>query len=95
MRREDAIRIIEVELDLALEKWPDWPADPIHAAAVVAEEAGELVQAALDATYSADSDLENTKLQTEAAQVGAMAIRMLMGIDRYIPEKSKPIAKPW
>ena len=40
------------ELDMAKVKWPDWPVDPVHAAAVVSEEAGELVQAANDFCYS-------------------------------------------
>ena len=68
------------ELDLARAKWPDWPVDPVHAAAVVSEEAGELVQAANDFCYSGGS-IEQMEL--EARQVGAMAVRFLEGLDKY------------
>lgn len=95
MTREDAIRIIEVELELALEKWPHWPADPVHAAAVVAEEAGELMQACLDITYApAPFYFQRANIQKEAAQVGAMAIRMLMHVDQYETRQSEPAQKP-
>ena len=41
---EDSIALIEEELIRARDKFPKWPVDPIHAAAIVSEEAGELVQ---------------------------------------------------
>lgn len=93
MTREDAIRTIERELDAALEQWPAWPADPVHAAAVIAEETGELVQACLDFTYALPS-LYGESIRKEAAQVGAMAIRMLMHLDQYQPRQSEPAVKP-
>ena len=43
--------MVEDELRIAETYHPEWPKDVVHGAAVVAEEAGELVQAALDATY--------------------------------------------
>lgn len=45
----EIIEEVIAELNRARTKFPTWPDDPIHAAAVVAEESGELVQAALQA----------------------------------------------
>ncbi|HAR34681.1 MAG TPA: hypothetical protein DCR95_11540 [Desulfobacter sp.] len=59
---------------------PVWPTDPIHAAAVVSEEAGELVRAANRFWYEGASEDE---MVDEAVQVGAMAIRFLIGIGGY------------
>lgn len=72
-------RIFE-ELRKAEEKHPGWPMDPVHAAAILAEEAGELVQAALDYTYQGGSEKQ---MELEAAQCGAMAIRFLTMIGVY------------
>jgi NTP pyrophosphatase (non-canonical NTP hydrolase) len=68
------------ELKHATDKHPDWPADVIHAAAILQEEAGELIQAALDYYYSHGS---KWALIQEAEQCGAMAIRFLLNIERY------------
>ncbi|MDR2055638.1 MAG: hypothetical protein LBQ10_07210 [Desulfovibrio sp.] len=68
------------ELRAAQEKHPDWPDDVIHAAAILQEEAGELIQAALDFYYGHGS---KWALVQEAEQCGAMAIRFLLNIDRY------------
>lgn len=75
-----AINGILKELADAKAKWAAWPVDPIHAASVLAEEAGELVQAANDFCYSGGS-LEQMEL--EARQVGAMAVRFLEGLEKY------------
>ncbi len=56
-------------------KHPGWPMDPIHAAAIVGEEAGELTRAALQYHYEGvDSD----PMLQEAAETAAMAIRFLI-----------------
>ncbi len=47
-RGEKAIELVFAELRYAERKFPGWPEDPVHAAAILAEEAGELVKAALD-----------------------------------------------
>jgi hypothetical protein len=64
------------ELNRAKRKFPDWPDDPIHAAAVLSEESGEVVKACLDYTYAKGSMDDIIK---ESVQTGAMAIRMLTG----------------
>ena len=68
------------ELDLAKAKWPGWPVDPVHAAAVVSEEAGELVQAANDFCYSG-GNLD--RMKEEAIQTVAMGLRFLAGLALY------------
>ena len=68
------------ELDLARAKWPDWPVDPVHAAAVVSEEAGELVQAANDFCYSGG---DSERMRAEAIQTVAMGLRFLAGLATY------------
>lgn len=93
MTKQEAIQTIERELDDAIKQWPGWPADPVHAAAVIAEETGELVQACLDFTYALPSYYGDS-IRKEAAQVGAMAIRMLMHLDQYNPRQSEPAQKP-
>ena len=76
----EATQLIYDELKKAKTKWPQWVDDPVHAAGILAEESGELMQAALDFCYSG-GDIE--RMKTEAAQVGAVAIRILEGVHRY------------
>lgn len=73
---------IYAEVERALKKFPKWPTDPIHAAAVVAEESGELVKAALESTYEPwKGSKEN--LRAEAVQTAAMCIRFIRSLDQY------------
>lgn len=65
----------------AIRKHPDWPADPVHASAILNEEAGELTQATLDATY-ADLWVKGL-IKEEAAQAGAMSMRLLANIETH------------
>ena len=41
MKTEEVLSLVMTEIIRAEEKHPDWPADPVRAAAVVAEESGE------------------------------------------------------
>ena len=80
----DVTDLLFNELCNAENKFPDWPADYIHAAAIVSEEAGELVQAANDFVYpecrKTDGDMKQ-KMRREAVQTGAMAIRFLLNME--------------
>lgn len=80
MTANEAIQAILEEVKRASRKFPEWPTDPIHAAAVVGEEAGELTQAALQFTYENGNDLA---MLQEAIQTGAMAVRFLMSLEKY------------
>src|SRR5436190_23451533 len=66
--------IIE-EYHKAIQKHPQWPVDFIHAAAIVGEESGELIQAALQHRYE---NGQYYNLHKEAIQTGAMALRFLI-----------------
>lgn len=69
--------LIVKEYRRAKEKHQFWPADPIHAAAIVAEESGELIRAALQLGYEHGSKED---LQKEAIQTGAMCLRLLLNL---------------
>ncbi len=77
MNSDNVIDLIMTELKAAQKKHPGWPDDVIHQAAIMGEEAGESIQAAID-VYYAQGSLE--KLKKEVAQTGAMAIRILMNL---------------
>lgn len=65
------------ELDRAEKLHPNWPDDTIHAAAIVCEECGELIRAALNIEYS-NENLE--KIREEAIHAAATAIRLLKNL---------------
>lgn len=68
------INDILTELKRAEIKFPHWPEDKIHAAAIVNEESGELIRAALHFRYEGGAKDE---MKTEAIQTAAMCIRFL------------------
>jgi hypothetical protein len=85
---------IELELKHAEKNWPDWPEDLIHGAAIVSEEAGELVRAANNggqsdsvritrsaAEYDSHMELSREMMATEAIQTAAMAVRFLKNLE--------------
>jgi hypothetical protein len=74
MTEQHAVEFILAELARARKKHPKWPADRIHQAAIVAEEAGELVQAAIDARYA---DGKQEDIDREAIHAAATALRLL------------------
>lgn len=89
--QNEVIELILKELEDAKIKYPFWPDDKIHQAAIVGEEAGELLKAAIDYEYFNDNFNINTErilgqfhwveqLKTEAIQTAAMAIRLLMNL---------------
>jgi hypothetical protein len=82
---EEWTSVILSELSRAEEKHPEWPADVVHAAAILNEEAGELIQAALDFHCGKGDKL---RLIEEATQCGAMALRFLVHLNTYNPQRS-------
>lgn len=74
--------LIKTEINKAKAKFPNWPTDPTHAAAIVAEESGELVKACLELSYEPHKT-NIASVRDEAVQVAAMAIRFLQSIDHY------------
>jgi hypothetical protein len=67
------------ELRRAEAKFPSWPDDIVHGAAVMAEESGEAVKAALDCYYrfAPVSDYREELIQT-----AAMCVRALLDLDQ-------------
>ncbi len=80
MTSNEIIQAIFEEVERAEKKYPYWPEDAIHAAAVVNQEAGELAEACLAVRYKKGS-IEHAA--EEAVQTAAMAVRFLLGLDRY------------
>lgn len=70
--------LVYAELQRATTKFPYWPTDPIHAAAVVAEESGELSRAVLMNTYEKHK-VSGNEPKEEAVQTIVTAIRFLAG----------------
>ena len=79
---------IRNEIARAVMKFPTWPTDPVHAAAIVTEETGELTQSVLECIYEPHKSTKSD-VRAEAIQTAAMAIRFLISMDRYEFEKSK------
>lgn len=71
------------ELHRATRKFPFWPNDPLHAAAIIGEELGELNQAILQRMYEPSKNVSIEHVRSEAVQVAAMALRFLHSLDRY------------
>lgn len=71
---------IQTELRYAIATYPDWPDDIVHAAAVVSEEAGELLQAANNIHWQHKDGGSVAKLRKEAIQTAAMAVRFLLNL---------------
>ena len=60
--------------------YPEWPKDRVHGAAICVEEAGELIQAALDHVKPELNHKEGDTVERmwrEAVQTAAMAIRFM------------------
>ena len=80
------IKMVFDELRRAEAKFPGFPIDPIHAAAVLAEESGELQKACLQWTYEGG---EYSQVLEEAIQTAAMAFRFLINMEKMEPRKSE------
>ena len=77
----EALRAIGAEIDRARELHPEWPTDQIHAAAIVCEESGELMRAAINYEYGSDEPCAKgyLEMRKEAIHTAATAIRFLTG----------------
>jgi len=71
---------LRLEVARATRKFPTWPTDPIHAAAVLAEEAGEVQKAVLQAVYEPHKS-GPLDVRAEVVQTAAMCLRFLASLD--------------
>lgn len=78
MKIETIIGLVMAEIDRAEKLHPVWPHDIVKAAAIPAEEAGELLKAANDHEEKQSSHRE---IITEAVQTAASAIRFLKNLE--------------
>lgn len=77
----ELVQAVLDEVARAEKKHPYWSYHPVYAAAVVAEESGELIKAALEVKDREKSVKESVcELRTEATQVAAMGMRFLTRI---------------
>ena len=81
MTLDDIEGLVLTELRAAEKKHPGWPTDMVHAAAILVEEAGELIKEALDHSFGVDGAKE--RAVKEAAQTAAMGFQFLLGMDKY------------
>lgn len=70
------------EVGRATTKFPTWLTDPLHALAVLGEEFGELTKDILQMVYEPHKTSKE-RIREEAIQTAAMALRLLMSIDKY------------
>ena len=78
MKIEIALTQILSEVERAEKLHPAWPTNPIHQAAIVIEEAGELIRACN--CYS-ETKTGKKDVATEAVQTAASAIRFLKNLE--------------
>ncbi len=77
-----AVGLVMNELIAAKRAYPEWPTDLVYGAAVVAEEAGELVQATLNAHYKGT---RRDLAKKEAEQTAVTAIRFIANFPVDLP----------
>ena len=81
---EETTKEVIAELERATKKFPTWPTDPLHALAVLGEEYGELNKAMLQLSYEPHKEGASVKhVREEAIQTAAMALRLVMSLDKY------------
>ena len=85
MKIENALAQIFSEVERAEKLHPDWPTSPIHQAAIVTEEAGELLQASLNHNEHKGS---KKAMITEAIHTAASVIRFLKNINEESTDES-------
>ena len=90
MKIEDIYIEIDNEMHRAEKKFPHWCLDPVHGAAIVAEEAGEALQASLDFYYGRAGA---HKIKKELIHTATMAIRFLLGFEESEEWVKKEVIK--
>lgn len=90
---EQLVSEITDEVKRATEKFPTWPTDPLHALAILGEEYGELNREMLQLVYEPHKT-NSAKVRQEAIQTAAMALRLLLSLDKYQYQPSTQHQQP-
>lgn len=77
MKTQEAINEIILDFEKAEIKHPEWPNDIIHMVAIMQEESGESIRAAIQLEYEGG---ELLALKKELVQTAAMCIRVLKNL---------------
>lgn len=79
--------MIEVgdEVLSAMERYPWWPTDIVHAAAIAAEEAGEVTKGVNNHYWDQGKDSLH-EIRKEAIQAAAMYVRFIHNLDKAMVE---------
>ena len=80
MKIEAILGLVMAEIDRAEKLHPVWPTDLLKAAAIPAEEAGELLKAANDCD---EKHTSRQSMITEAVHTAASAIRFLKNLEEH------------
>ena len=86
MDLKDMEGLIYSEVVKAEGKFPHWHKDIIHAAAVLCEESGELLQACINYHFGRGTIDE---VEKEMAHTGAMVYRFGLHLENYKPREKK------
>lgn len=76
MTDSDVYAAVAAELQRARSKYPQWPLDIVHAAAIASEESGEVVKAVNSLYWGQGADTV-ADIRAEAVQAIAMWVRFL------------------
>jgi NTP pyrophosphatase (non-canonical NTP hydrolase) len=93
--KQSILEAVIAELRKAKRKFPNWPQHPAAQAGIVCEEAGELMQAALQFKYenSKRTNVEHiANARKEAVQVIVTAIRFLEHLENDWADNKPPIS---
>lgn len=76
MTDEQVFALVRAELDKARTKYPHWPSDMVHAAAIASEEDGEVIRS-VNCYFFRQGDDTWADIEKEAVQAIAMWVRFL------------------
>lgn len=92
MEYTEIMRLVNAELARTKKKFPNWPDHMVARAAIVGEEAGELIRASLQWKYERGSSMDEQRLQhnamvSEAVQTIVTGIRFLENLNPLTDER--------
>lgn len=79
MKKDEILKAISMECKRAERIHPIWPSDIIHQTAIMVEEAGETLKAALEVHFK-ENKTTIEKVKSEAIQTAAMCFRILKNL---------------